>query len=168
MRRTTERSLSGNGGCGSRITPVPAILGGKQTQQDERIRSSNAKILLVAFGQPKGEQWIFDHYKQLGIPASILLGASFDFIAGTANRALAIWQRVGMEWVDWMLSDPKRLVPRYASNAAFPASRSCRGLEASGHELGHGRLDSAIVPAGDGPPAKLKAVGKRSLTDNQD
>ncbi len=93
----------------------------EQAQQDERIRRSNAKILLVAFGQPKGEQWIFENYKRLGIPVSIQLGASFDFIAGTAKRAPAIWQKVGMEWVYRMLSDPRRLVPRYASNAAFLA-----------------------------------------------
>lgn len=58
----------------------------EQAAQDERIRCSGAKLLLVAFGQPKGECWIHEHYKRLGVPVSIQLGASFDFIAGTAKR----------------------------------------------------------------------------------
>ncbi|MCD0458115.1 WecB/TagA/CpsF family glycosyltransferase [Roseiconus lacunae] len=94
----------------------------EQTAQDQRIRESKAQILLVAFGQPKGERWIHQHYKRLGVPVSIQLGASFDFVAGTARRAPKVWQKVGAEWAYRMCSDPQRLVPRYASNAAFLAS----------------------------------------------
>ena len=93
----------------------------EQAAQDERIRSSGAKLLLVAFGQPKGECWIHEHYKRLGVPVSIQLGASFDFIAGTAKRAPVFWQRIGLEWAYRMMSDPRRLVPRYAANAWFLA-----------------------------------------------
>ncbi|GAA5510141.1 N-acetylglucosaminyldiphosphoundecaprenol N-acetyl-beta-D-mannosaminyltransferase [Novipirellula caenicola] len=91
----------------------------EQHEQDQRIKKSGAAILLVAFGQPKGEKWIHENYKRLGIPVSIQLGASFDFIAGTAKRAPMAWQKIGMEWAYRMCSDPKRLVPRYAKNATF-------------------------------------------------
>ncbi len=91
----------------------------EQDAQDQRIRGSGAQILLVAFGQPKGERWIHQNYKRLGVPVSIQLGASFDFIAGTAKRAPVIWQRLGLEWAYRMCGDPKRLVPRYAANAVF-------------------------------------------------
>jgi N-acetylglucosaminyldiphosphoundecaprenol N-acetyl-beta-D-mannosaminyltransferase len=94
----------------------------EQAAQDERIRNSGADLLLVAFGQPKGERWIHQHYKRLGVPVSIQLGASFDFIAGTAQRAPQIWQRIGLEWAYRMMGDPRRLVPRYAANAWFLAS----------------------------------------------
>ncbi|MFK8111423.1 MAG: WecB/TagA/CpsF family glycosyltransferase [Rubripirellula sp.] len=91
----------------------------EQAAQDQRIQDSGAKILLVAFGQPKGERWIHQNYQRLAVPVSIQLGASFDFIAGTAKRAPKIWQRLGMEWFYRMMSDPRRLVPRYANNAWF-------------------------------------------------
>lgn len=94
--------------------------------QQHRIRNSSAKILLVAFGQPKGERWIHRHYKEMGIPVSIQLGASFDFIAGTAKRAPERWQRFGAEWVYRMLCDPKRLVPRYWANIRFLAGALVR------------------------------------------
>ena len=91
----------------------------EQREQDTRIIESGADLLLIAFGQPKGEKWIHQNYRRLGVPVSIQLGASFDFIAGTAKRAPRIWQRFGMEWAYRMLSDPKRLMPRYAANAWF-------------------------------------------------
>ncbi len=91
----------------------------EQLAQDRRIRNAGTDILLVAFGQPKGERWIHANYRRLGVPVSIQLGASFDFIAGTATRAPVLWQRFSMEWAYRMLSDPRRLVPRYASNASY-------------------------------------------------
>ena len=91
----------------------------EQLEQDARIRDSGADLLLVALGQPKGEIWIHPNYQRLGVPVSIQLGASFDFVAGIAKRAPRMWQRCGMEWAYRMLSDPRRLLPRYASNAFF-------------------------------------------------
>ncbi len=84
-----------------------------------RINDSEPDILLVAFGQPKGELWIFDNLHQLRVPLSIQLGASFDFLAGTARRAPRIWQRLGLEWLYRTCQDPKRLAPRYMANIRF-------------------------------------------------
>ncbi|MDF1844435.1 MAG: WecB/TagA/CpsF family glycosyltransferase [Rubripirellula sp.] len=55
------------------------------------------ELLLVAFGQPKGELWIHQRYNDHGVPVSIQLGASFAFVAATARRAPQVWQRCGME-----------------------------------------------------------------------
>jgi len=85
------------------------------------IRNAKPDLLLVAFGQPKGEKWIHQNRALLGPACCIQLGASFDFIAGTATRAPEIYRRTGMEWAYRMLSDPSRLIPRYASNAWFLA-----------------------------------------------
>ena len=84
-----------------------------------QVNRSGADILLVAFGQPKGELWIYEHLSQLRVPLSIQLGASFDFLAGTAKRAPKAWQRLGLEWMYRALSDPKRLAPRYVANVFY-------------------------------------------------
>lgn len=86
-----------------------------------RIRDAKTDILLVAFGQPKGELWIYDNLHQLNVPLSIQLGASFDFLAGTAKRAPRLWQKIGCEWLYRAFSDPKRLLPRYGKNLMFLA-----------------------------------------------
>ncbi len=85
----------------------------------QQIRDAKTDILLVAFGQPKGEMWIYDNLQELGVPLSIQLGASFDFLAGNARRAPACWQATGCEWLYRALSDPRRLMPRYAANIVF-------------------------------------------------
>lgn len=99
--------------------PFRPLSDAEQQEQIIRIREAEPDILLVAFGQPKGEHWIHEHLASLQVPVSIQLGASFDFVAGTARRAPRCCQRTGLEWAYRMLCDPKRLVPRYAANAAF-------------------------------------------------
>lgn len=110
--------------AGVESPPFRPLTAEEQAAQDARIQRSQADLLLVAFGQPKGERWIAEHYQRLGVPVSIQLGASFDFIAGTAKRAPLIWQRWGLEWAYRMGSDPRRLIPRYAANGVFV----CRAL----------------------------------------
>ncbi|WP_037250679.1 WecB/TagA/CpsF family glycosyltransferase [Rhodopirellula europaea] len=107
-------------GCES--PPFRKLTAEEQAAQDARIRDAGTDLLFVAFGQPKGEQWIAEHAARIGVPVSIQLGASFDFLAGTAKRAPKIFQSVGMEWAYRMLSDPKRLVPRYMSNIGYLCS----------------------------------------------
>ncbi len=105
--------------AGVESPPFRQLSDEEKAAQIERIQNSGASLLLVAFGQPKGECWIHQHYKQLGVAVSIQLGASFDFIAGTAKRAPVFWQRLGAEWAYRMFSDPRRLIPRYAANGMF-------------------------------------------------
>ncbi len=108
--------------AGIESPPFRELSDDERQSQDQRIRQSDAQILLVAFGQPKGERWIQQNYQRLGVPVSIQLGASFDFVAGTAKRAPAIYQRIGAEWAYRMCSDPQRLVPRYWNNGKFLAA----------------------------------------------
>ncbi len=105
--------------AGCAAPPFRALSDEEHAALVSEIRDSKADILLVAFGQPKGERWIHQHYQALGVPLSIQLGASFDFLAGTARRAPKFWQRIGCEWLYRTLHDPKRLAPRYLSNIAF-------------------------------------------------
>lgn len=107
--------------AGTESPPYRDLNPKEHEQQLERIRLSRADVLFVAFGQPKGEKWICENYQTLGVPMSIQLGASFDFLAGTAKQAPEWLGRCGLEWAYRMASDPRRLMPRYASNAAFLA-----------------------------------------------
>jgi N-acetylglucosaminyldiphosphoundecaprenol N-acetyl-beta-D-mannosaminyltransferase len=106
--------------------PFRPLSAAEQQAQLDRIRAASPDILLVAFGQPKGERWIHQHLETLQVPVSIQIGASFDFVAGTAQRAPVAYQRCGCEWAYRMLKDPRRLVPRYAGNALFLARQLVR------------------------------------------
>jgi N-acetylglucosaminyldiphosphoundecaprenol N-acetyl-beta-D-mannosaminyltransferase len=86
-----------------------------------RIRAARPDILLIAFGQPRGELWIADHYRALGVPVCVQIGASLDFLAGKVGRAPHWLQKIGFEWAYRLLREPRRLSKRYAANALFAA-----------------------------------------------
>jgi N-acetylglucosaminyldiphosphoundecaprenol N-acetyl-beta-D-mannosaminyltransferase len=93
-----------------------------------RLRAARPDILFVAFGQPKGELWVFENYESLGVPVCVQIGASLDFAAGRVPRAPRALQRAGLEWAFRMALEPRRLVPRYARNAVFLFGRFSRDL----------------------------------------
>lgn len=85
----------------------------------QRLEEAKPDILLVAFGCPKQEKWIFMHYRKLGIPCCIGVGATVDFLAGNVSRAPAIVAKLGLEWVYRMLQEPRRLAGRYWNDIKF-------------------------------------------------
>ncbi len=118
---TLKTVLPGLQIAGTYSPPFRQLSPQEHEQMLARIRDAKTDILLVAFGQPKGELWIYDNLDQLNVPLSIQLGASFDFLAGTAKRAPQVWQKIGCEWLYRAFSDPKRLLPRYGKNLMFLA-----------------------------------------------
>lgn len=84
-----------------------------------RIRAARPDVLFAALGQPKGERWIVQNLKTLGVPVSVQVGATLDFVAGRVKRAPRWMQKTGVEWVYRMLQEPKRLGPRYFWSALF-------------------------------------------------
>ena len=48
------------------------------------------------------------------------VGGSFDVMAGKVERAPALWQRLGLEWLYRVKQEPRRLWRRYlVTNALF-------------------------------------------------
>jgi N-acetylglucosaminyldiphosphoundecaprenol N-acetyl-beta-D-mannosaminyltransferase len=80
----------------------------------KQIREARPDILLVSFGCPKQEKWISMHYRSLGVPVAIGVGATIDFLAGHMKRAPVWMQRSGTEWIFRLMQEPRRLFKRYA------------------------------------------------------
>ncbi len=77
------------------------------------IREARPDVLLVALGFPKQDAWIRRFRDRLGVPLSIGIGASLDFIAGKQRRSPRWMQRTGLEWLWRLATDPRRLAGRY-------------------------------------------------------
>jgi N-acetylglucosaminyldiphosphoundecaprenol N-acetyl-beta-D-mannosaminyltransferase len=92
------------------------------------VRRARADLLIAALGQPKGELWLAAQAEALGVPACVQVGASLDFIVGRSRRAPTWLQRSGLEWLFRMLQEPRRLGPRYLSDALFLAKAIARDL----------------------------------------
>lgn len=98
----------------------------EEAELADRIRIARPDILLVALGQPKGELWIHRWYQRLGVPLSVQLGGSFNFVTGRVTRAPRWIARIGMEWLYRFYREPRRLGPRYAANWMFLAKALIR------------------------------------------
>ncbi len=99
--------------------PVGAVIDWDNEELCRRMQASGAGLLLVCLGCPKQERWIFAHHREAGIPLSIGVGASLDFIAGKQKRAPMWMQKTGLEWFWRMSSNPSRLVSRYGKDLLF-------------------------------------------------
>ena len=78
------------------------------------LRTHDADVVCVALGNPKQERWIARYGAELGAPVCVGVGGSLDFLTGITRRAPAWMQRVGLEWLHRAMSEPRRLVGRYA------------------------------------------------------
>jgi len=77
------------------------------------LRDARPDIVFVCLGSPKQELWV--HRRVESLPPGVYLGvgAAIDFAAGSAVRAPAAFQAVGMEWLFRLLTDWRRLWRRY-------------------------------------------------------
>lgn len=78
------------------------------------------RIVWVGLGAPKQERWM--HAVTTLAPETLFLGvgAAFDFFSGRKKRGPAWMQRVGLEWLYRLGSEPGRLLGRYlGSNSRF-------------------------------------------------
>lgn len=81
------------------------------------VKASGAGLCLLALGAPKQELFAaFGHqrYPEIGFAS---IGAGLDFLAGHQARAPKWVRQIAMEWLWRMLSNPKRLLKRYAECA---------------------------------------------------
>jgi len=110
--------------------PFATLLEMDHAEIARQVRAAQPDILLVSFGCPKQEKWIAMHYRALGVPVAIGVGATIDFLAGRVKRAPAWMRRSGTEWIYRLIQEPRRLYRRYATDLTvfFPtlAAQWCR------------------------------------------
>ncbi len=114
-----------------------------------QIHAVSPDILLVAFGNPKQEKWIWMHRKRLGVPLAMGVGGSFDILVGDMRRAPRWIQKCGLEWAMRFLQEPVRLGPRYLRDFSGLGRRLPMALLAAWCQrpyLGQSRVTKAPTP----------------------
>src|SRR5207244_10022656 len=87
----------------------------------DAINAATPHLLVVGLGAPKQEIWLLQHAPLLRAPVAIAAGATIDFLAGVQTRAPRWIQRLRLEWLFRLASDPRRLAGRYVRDAVvFP------------------------------------------------
>ncbi len=77
------------------------------------IKAAKPDILFIGLGAPKQEKWTDRFMAQHGVPVSIGVGVSFEFMAGMVKRAPRWMQKYGFEWFWRLMMEPGRLWKRY-------------------------------------------------------
>ena len=76
------------------------------------IQKSRIKVLFVAYGMKKQEEWIYENRKELekaGVRLAMGVGRSFDYYSGKVKMAPGWIKKMGLEWLYSLIKDPKRL-----------------------------------------------------------
>jgi N-acetylglucosaminyldiphosphoundecaprenol N-acetyl-beta-D-mannosaminyltransferase len=106
------------------LTVAGAFAGSPAPEADEaltaRVRAAQPDLLLVAYGAPAQDKWIFRNRERPGVPVSVGVGGAFDFVAGVARRAPRWAQRLGLEWLHRLWRQPWRARRIVTAVAAFP------------------------------------------------
>jgi len=110
-----------------------------------RIEEAEPEILLVAFGNPKQEEWIAMHRDRLRVPVCIGVGGSLDMLSGTMHRAPRWMQRSGLEWLHRTFQEPKRLAVRYMKDAYCLIRHLPGYIAATATQPKHGNAPSIVV-----------------------
>lgn len=113
----------------------PPFKGLLEMDHDEirrRISEARPDMLFVCFGCPKQEKWIWMHYRQLGVPVCVGVGATLDFLSGQFRRAPVWMRKWGLEWVHRLAQEPRRLFRRYVSDAVAFSTGFLRQLQCLG------------------------------------
>ena len=144
-----ERNHPGVRIVGSCAPTEEKLNGIDQNEVIGRIRAVKPDILLVAFGNPKQEKWIWAHHKSLGVPVAMGIGGSLDILVGDMKRAPRWIQQCGLEWAMRLVQEPARLGPRYLRDFLGLARRLPLALLAAWIQppwLGQGKVTFVSTP----------------------
>lgn len=85
-----------------------------------RINRFIPDMLFVAFGAPKQEMWVYRNIENLKTGMVMVVGGSFDYIAGTRKNVPQFIERWGLEWLWRLLSGSQNLKRIYNAIVKFP------------------------------------------------
>jgi N-acetylglucosaminyldiphosphoundecaprenol N-acetyl-beta-D-mannosaminyltransferase len=108
--------------CGSSSPPFASFDAPEVARSIEAIEPAGPHVVWCGLGMPKQELWMQRYAPRLGPSLALGVGAAFDFLAGTKRRAPRAMQRMGLEWLHRLASEPRRLGGRYLrTNSEFIA-----------------------------------------------
>ena len=77
------------------------------------INDAQPDIVWVGLGTTKEHLWTATHLGKISAPVMAGVGAAFDFHSGRKSEAPRWMVRAGLEWFFRVLTEPRRLGPRY-------------------------------------------------------
>ncbi len=73
-----------------------------------KIKDSGADIVFAGLGGGKQERWLYENINKMGVFAGVGVGGSFDVLSGMKKRAPSWVQKVYLEWLYRLFTEPSR------------------------------------------------------------
>ncbi len=102
--------------------------GDEADEMIEKLEASGAKLTFIALGAPKQELFAARARERISYMGFASIGAGLDFLAGRQKRAPEWMQRIALEWLWRMASNPRRLAYRYAQCALILPQLAIRAI----------------------------------------
>jgi N-acetylglucosaminyldiphosphoundecaprenol N-acetyl-beta-D-mannosaminyltransferase len=110
------------------------------------VNAESPHLLVVGLGAPRQEVWLRQYAPQLNARVAIAAGATIDFLAGVQTRAPVWIQKLRLEWLFRLATDPRRLAGRYAHDAiVFPRLIAAERRRLRTASLGQSRSRSRVL-----------------------
>ena len=118
----------------------------------DALRQSGARLSFLALGAPKQELFAARCREALPGVGFVSVGAGLDFIAEKQRRAPAWIQRLALEWLWRMASNPRRLGARYLACALSLPRLAVEALRAAPQQVADAVPAAALPLPVDGLP----------------
>ena len=119
--------------AGTYAPPFRPLTQTEKKELVEVINISQPDIVWIGLGAPKQELWMAEHFQDLQASVLIGVGAAFDFLSGVKMEAPRWMQKVALEWLFRLASEPRRLWKRNVYHPIFMTQvmlqRFSRGAE---------------------------------------
>ena len=86
----------------------------------EKIQKFNPDMIFVGFGAPKQEKWVYRYISKLNTSLIMVVGGSFDHIAGIRKSVPSNVSRLGFEWLWRLLTGSQRIDRVFNAVVRFP------------------------------------------------
>ena len=96
--------------------PFRALSAEEEARLITEMGASGAQVLFVGLGCPKQERWMARHSPTLKMQM-IGVGAAFDWISGDQKASPDWVHAAGLEWLNRLVSEPRRLWKRYLTSS---------------------------------------------------
>ncbi|MCR4991209.1 MAG: WecB/TagA/CpsF family glycosyltransferase [Lachnospiraceae bacterium] len=149
IKENLERDYPGINIAGMYSPPFRPLTEEEDIQVCEEINKLNPTFVWVGIGAPKQEMWMQEHADKLDGVIMLGVGAAFDFIAGSLEKAPSWIEKAGFEWLFRLIKEPRRLWKRYIIGGFKYLGYSIRApFEKNKHKrfkvamIGHKRIPS--------------------------
>lgn len=101
---------------------IPVTKKGRKIEEKtiKKINSFKPDIVFVAFGAPKQELWSSRHLAKLNTKGMMVVGGTFDYISGKVKLPPKCMEKIGLEWLWRLITQPERIGRVLSATIIFP------------------------------------------------